>query len=108
MFIAALLTRPKTWKQPKCPLTDERTKTWYLYTLDKKKKIMPFAATWTQPEIIIPSELSQRKKDKYQYDITFMWHLKYGTNESGLWGPAPSPGSGGPARPWAGGGKKNK
>ena len=87
MFIAAVLTRPKTWKHPKGPLTDEWTKTWYLYTLEdysviKKKERMPFAATWMQPEIIIPSELSQRKKDKCQYDITFMWHLKYGTNES--------------------------
>ena len=43
---------------------------------------MPFAATWMQPEIIIPSELSQKKKDKYQYDITLMWNLKYGTNQS--------------------------
>ena len=42
---------------------------------------MPFAATWMQPEIIIPSELSQKKKDKYQYDITLMWNLKYGTNQ---------------------------
>ena len=35
MFIAALLTIAKTWKQPKCPLTDEWIKKmWYIYTLD--------------------------------------------------------------------------
>ena len=32
MFTAALFTIPKTWKQPKCPLTDEWIKkTWYIY-----------------------------------------------------------------------------
>ena len=45
---------------------------------------MPFAATWMQPEIIILSEVSQKEKDKnhfISYDITYMWDLKYDTNE---------------------------
>ena len=37
---------------------------------------MPFAATWMQLEIIII--LSERQ---IPYDITYMWNLKYGTNE---------------------------
>ena len=35
MFIAALFTIARTWKQPKCPLTDEwRKKMWQIYTMD--------------------------------------------------------------------------
>ena len=71
MFIAALFTIAKTWKQPKCPSTDEWIKKmWYIHTMEyystiKKNKIMPFAATWLQLEMITLSEVSQKKKDKY-------------------------------------------
>ena len=70
MLIAALFTIAKTWKQPKCPSTDEWIKMWYIYTMEcysvvKKNKIRPFAATWMQREIIILSEVSQKEKDKY-------------------------------------------
>ena len=71
MFIAALFTVAKTWKQPKCPLTEEwLKKMWYIYTMAyhsaiKKNKIMPSAATWMQLEIIMLSEVSQKEKGKY-------------------------------------------
>ena len=71
IFIAVLFTIAKTWKQPKCPSTDEWIKEmWYIYTTEyysaiKKKEIMPFAATWMQLEIIILSEVSQKEKDKH-------------------------------------------
>ena len=67
MFIAALFAIAKTWKQPKCPLRDEWIKKMrYIYTMEyysaiKKNEIMPFAATWMQLEIIILSEVSQKK-----------------------------------------------
>ena len=69
MFIAALFTTAKTWKQPKCPSTDEKIKMWHIYSMEqdsavKKSEIMPFAATWVDPESIILSEISQREKDK--------------------------------------------
>ena len=51
MFIAALFTIAKAWKQPRFPATEEWIMVWYIYTMDyystiKKNKIMPFAATW--------------------------------------------------------------
>ena len=71
MFIAALFTIAKTWKQPKCPLTDDWIrKMWYTYTKEyysaiKKNKIMPFLTPWMELETLILGEVSQKEKDKY-------------------------------------------
>ena len=65
MFTAALYTIAKTWKQPKCPLTEEWIKKmWYIYTMEyysaiKKNEIMAFAATWMDLEIITLNEVRQ-------------------------------------------------
>ena len=45
-----------------------------------KNEIMPFATTWMDPEMIIPSELSQTETERYFYDMTSMWDPKYETN----------------------------
>ena len=71
MFIAALFTIAKIWKQPKFPSTDEWiTRTWYIYTMEyysaiKKSEILPFVATWMDLEGIVLTEVSQTEKDKY-------------------------------------------
>ena len=78
MFIAALFTIAKTWKQPKCPSTDEWIKKmWYIYTMEyysgiKKNERMPFEATWMQLEDIMLSEISQT--DKY-YMISLIYEI---------------------------------
>ena len=86
MFTAALFTKAKTWKQPKCPSTDEWIKkmcsvyTMEYYSAIKKNKIMPSAATWMQLEMIILSEVSQKEKDKYHmmslYVESKTWHKR--------------------------------
>ena len=71
VFTASLFTITRTWKQPKCPLTEEWIKKmWYIYTIEyysavKKSKIMHFAAARIELEILKLSEASQAEKDKY-------------------------------------------
>ena len=68
MLTTTLFTISKTWKQPKCLLTEEWIKKmWHICTMEyysviKKNETVPFAATWMDLEIII---LSQIDKDKY-------------------------------------------
>ena len=50
MFIAALFTIARTWKQPKCPSTDELIKMWHIYTMEYysaiKNEIELFLVRW--------------------------------------------------------------
>jgi hypothetical protein len=70
IFIAALFTIAKLWKQPRCPTTDEWiNKMWYLYTMKfysamKKNEILSFARKWMELENITLSEVSQAQKTK--------------------------------------------
>ena len=62
--------------QPKCPSTDEKIKEmWYKYTVEyysaiTKDKIMPFATTWMDPEIIILSKPREKTNT-----VSLMYHL---------------------------------
>ena len=70
MFIAALFTIAKTWKQPKRPSTDEWIKKmWHIYTMEyysaiKKKEILPYVTTWINLEDTMLSEVTQSWKNK--------------------------------------------
>ena len=73
MFIVALFTTARSWKQQrKCPLTDEWIKKrWYIYTMEyysaiKRNEIGPFVETWMDLETVIQSEVSQKEKNKYR------------------------------------------
>ena len=69
MFIVALFTTAKTWEQPKCASRVEWIKKMrciYIkeyYPAIKTKEIMPFAATWMDLEIVILSEVRQRRRN---------------------------------------------
>ena len=73
MFIAALFTIARMWKQPRCPSADEwKRKPWYIYTMEyysaiKKNTFESVLMRWINLEPIIQSEVSQ--KEKHQYSI---------------------------------------
>ena len=64
MFIAALFTIARTWKQPKCPSTEEWIKKmWYIYTMGYYSAIKrnEIVETWMDLESAIQSEVRKRK-----------------------------------------------
>ena len=71
MFIAALFTIAKCWKQPNCSSADEWIKKlWCVYTVEyyaaeRNKELLPFVTAWMEPEAMMLSEISQLVKEKY-------------------------------------------
>ena len=71
MFIAALFTIARTWKQPKCPSTDEWIKKmWHIYTVEyysaiKRNETELFVVRWMDIGTVIQSEVSQKEENKY-------------------------------------------
>ena len=72
MFIAGLFTIARTWKQPKCPSTDEWIKKlWHIYTMEyysaiKRNEIELFVVRWMYVDTVIQSEVSQKEINKYR------------------------------------------
>ena len=72
LFIAALFIIARTWKQPRCPSTDEWIKKlWYIYTMDyysaiKRNAFESVLMRWMNLESIIQNEVNQKEKDKYR------------------------------------------
>ena len=68
MFIVALFTVARTWKQSRCPSTGEWIKKlWYIYTMDyhsdiKRNTIESVLMRWMNLEPIIQKEVSQRER----------------------------------------------
>ena len=72
MFTAALFMIAQTWKQPRCPSTDDWVKKlWYTYTTEyysaiKRNTFESILMRGMNLEPIIQSEVSQKEKDKCQ------------------------------------------
>ena len=65
-----LFTKARTWKQPRCPSTDEWIRLWHIYTMRyysviKRNKIGSVVVMWMKLESVIQSEVSQKEKSKY-------------------------------------------
>ena len=72
MVTAALFTIARTWKQPRCPSTDDWIKKlWYIYTMEfysviKRSAFESVLIRWMKLKPIIQSVVSQKEKDKYR------------------------------------------
>ena len=81
IFTATLFTIARSWKQPKCPSTNEWIKKmWYIYTMVyysaiKRNEIGSFVETWMDLETVIQSEVI-RKERNITYTNAYMWNLE--------------------------------
>ena len=81
MFTAALFTIARTWKQPRCPLTDEWIKKlWYIYTMEyysaiKRNTYESVLMKWMNLQPFIQSEVNKKEEDKYHI-LTDIWNLE--------------------------------
>ena len=71
MFVAALFIIARSWKEPRCPSTEEwLQKMWYIYTMEyysaiKNNDFMKFLGKWMELENIILSEVTQSQKNSH-------------------------------------------
>ena len=69
MFIAALFIIARSWKEPRCPSTEEWIqKMWYIYAVEyypsiKNNEFMKFLGKWIDLEAIVLSEVTQSKRN---------------------------------------------
>ena len=82
MFISALFTVARTWKQPRCSLAEEWIrKLWYIYTMEyysaiKKNAFESVLMRWMKLEPIIQNEVSQKEKNHYSISMQIYWNLE--------------------------------
>ena len=83
MFISALFTIARTWKQPRCPSADEWIrKLWYIHRMEyhsaiKKNVFESVLMRWMKLEPIIQSEVSKpERKTPIQYINAYTWNLE--------------------------------
>ena len=81
LFTAALFTIAGTWKQPRCPLTDDWIKkSWYIYTMEyysaiKRNGFESVLKRWMNIQHIIQSEVSQKEEDKYHILNIYIYRI---------------------------------
>ena len=82
MFIVALFSIAKTWKKPKCPLTDEWIKKmWHRYTMNRERKNNAICSNTDGTRDSHTKRSKSEREGQTPYDITYKWSAKYGTND---------------------------
>ena len=83
LFITALFTIARTWKQPRCPSTDDWIKKlWYIYTTEyysaiRRNAFESVLMRWMNLELIIASEVVRKRKiNTVFYHIPYIWNLE--------------------------------
>ena len=82
MFIAALFTIARTWKQPRCPSADEWIrKLWYIYTMKyypaiKKNAFESVLMRWMKLEGYDAERCKTERKTPIQYTNAYIWNLE--------------------------------
>ena len=82
MFTAAIFTIARSWKQPKCPSTDEWIKKkCYIYTMEyysaiKRNKIGSSVETWMDLETVVETEVKSIREKQVSYINTYVWNLE--------------------------------
>jgi hypothetical protein len=75
MFTAVYFMRARSWKEPRCPSTEEwMQKMWYIYTEEyysaiKNNEFMKFLVKWMELENIILSKITQSQKNKHSMNL---------------------------------------
>ena len=82
MFIAALFTTVRTWKQPRCPSTDEWIrKLWYIstmvyYSAINRNEYESFLMRWMNLEPIIQREVKSEREKQVSNINAYIWNLE--------------------------------
>ena len=81
MFIVALFTIARTWKQPRYPSADAWIKLWCVYTLEyysviKRYTFESVLVRWMNLEPVTENEVSQKEKNKFLYINVYIKNLE--------------------------------
>jgi hypothetical protein len=91
MFIAALFIIARSWKEPRCPTTEEWIqKMWYICTMEyysaiKNNEFIKSLGKWMDLEDIILNEVTQSQKNTHDMHISFAKHMKLKQKEDQVW-----------------------